>query len=102
MVVSLDRYADGFHRQHHLAAQILHAVDGRSRKISLFLPRLMAQVGGLLCTGVPSAFIRIDLMHSEIYAMPIAHLVENERLRIRYALSSIANAGAPAVHLDLI
>src|SRR5215471_12039898 len=57
MVVSLDRDAEGFHRQHHLAAQILHAVDGGSRKISLFLARFMAEVGGLLCAGVPGAFL---------------------------------------------
>ena len=57
MVVGLDLDAESLHRQHHLAAQILHAVDRRSRKISLFLARLVAQVRRLLCAGVPGAFL---------------------------------------------
>jgi hypothetical protein len=48
MVVGLDLDTKCFQRQRHFTAQILQTVDGRNRKIALLLPRLVAEIRGLL------------------------------------------------------
>ena len=48
MVMSLDSGSPALQGQHHLGAEVLHAVDRGNREIPFFLARLVAEVRRLL------------------------------------------------------
>ena len=69
MMVGFDVYATLDHRQHHFAAYVLKGVRGRYGEISLFVSRLITEVGIFVFPRVPSSFNRIDVVVSTFVSL---------------------------------
>src|ERR1700687_6279784 len=94
MVMRFDRDPQRLHRQHHLGAEIMSAVNRGNRKVSLFRARLVAQIRRFLLAGVPAALAGIDFVEGVVDALSVAHVVEYEELRLRAEVARIGAAGA--------
>ncbi len=94
VVMGLDDDADLLHLPDHLAAQIVVGVGGAHREVAALVARLVTQVRLLEPGGVPGPFDRIDLVEPAVLGLLVAHLVEDEELRLRADEAGVGDAGS--------
>ena len=98
----LNRNPQRLHGQRHLAAQILHAVDRRNREVAFLLARLVAEIGALLLSRIPDAFLGVDLVIGVVDALAVTHVVEHEELRLRAEIGDIGHAYSLEMRLGFL
>ena len=92
-MVHLGFNADIQHGKHHLGADVLQRIRGRCGEITLFIAKLMTEVGTLVGARVPGGLDRIHLVEGMILRLIEAHIIENEKLRLGTEVSHVANTG---------
>ncbi len=92
VVLRFNPNADLLHHQHHLGADVVHAIGRRDREIALFVARLVAQVRTFFTAGVPLAFYRVDEVVTGILGGVVTDVVKNEKLGFRPKKRRVGNA----------
>ena len=94
VMLPLNFYAELFHDQAHLRADILLLIQRGDREVTFFVADLVTQVGHFLPAGVPDRFLGIDAVESAVALGIKLHVVEDEELRLGSEYGAIGDAGA--------
>ena len=92
MMLPFDGYPEGFHRQDHLGADILLAVDGRNGKVAFLVARFVAQVRFFVPAAVPDAFHAVKVVIAFMGVLVEAYIIEDEELGLWTEECRVANA----------
>ena len=98
VMVALDIQAAPDHGLHHGAAQVLVMIGGRHREITFLVARAISQVVAF-AARVPAAFLGVDEVEAGVLILIEAHVVEDEELRFRAEVRSVADARVLQVQL---
>ena len=93
VVMDLDRDAGAFERQHDLAAHILQRIGGRGGEIAALGRDLAAEVRAQVLAAVPPALAAVDVIEGLVGAAAVAHIAEDEELRLGPEVAGVADAG---------
>ncbi len=77
MMLGLDRYAQLFEQQCHLATNVLKCVIGCDREVAFLHAHAVTKIGGAITRAVPMRFIRVDFRVLDICRGIVAHVVED-------------------------
>ena len=101
VMVRFDDDADLAHLVDHLAAQVVIGVGGTDRKVAALEARFVSEVRLLDARRVPRAFDRVDLVVAAVLVLLVAHLVEDEELRLGTDVARVGDARVLQVLLGL-
>ena len=86
VVVLLDDNAEMFDLLHHLGADVLEGVEGRSGEVAFFVAgpvgEVILAVDGFFCASVPESLVGVDEVVAGVYVLVEAGGVEHEELRL--------------------
>ena len=80
MVLCLDLQAAVDHGLHHLVANIHELIGWRHGEISLFMPKLVAQIGIFVGAPIPLAFATVDKVPAAVGALIETDIVEDKKI----------------------
>jgi hypothetical protein len=83
VVVHFDLNANAFHRENHLAADVLEGVVWRDGKVAFLEAGLIAEVGLLIAAGVPLTLDTVDEVVAAVLSLVEANIVQDEELQFR-------------------
>src|SRR5262249_43330998 len=92
MMVSLNLQAAVEHRLHHLAAEVHELIGGRARKVTLFVPQLIAQTLVVVLSATPLALGTVEVIERLMSRRFEPRAFEDEKLSLRTEIRGVGDA----------
>src|SRR5512136_2870240 len=83
MVMKNHGYAHFRHYLAHLRPEILQAVRGRHREVTLLVARFVSQIRPLIPRRIPETFFRIDPVKPAVVSLLETDIIKYVKLRLR-------------------
>src|SRR5205085_9350469 len=92
VMLALDRHARLLQLETHFIAIVLQGVGWWHRKITFLCADLVTEIGKCFARTVPMRFGALDLIKGGVRGRRKAHVIENEKLRLRSETRGVGDA----------